>query len=291
MSILNKIWKQNLYQQDGESYSDKIALTLQPASFADFGSHPEFAEIFRLWTQNDKFRGLDFVRIWSLLLNAKHTLSRCSGSVAELGVYQGQSSAVLSFYAAKFERKMYLCDTFNGFSEAQYEENMGLAKQTAFKDISYPSVRAVVGEYQGNRWVIGMFPQSITDEMREDRFAFVSIDCDLYEPIRAGLDFFWPRLVVNGMIFVHDYSSGHWPGATRAVDEFIAQSGAAGCLLPDLAGSFVIVRPDSADPHEARDPDRSERARLAAELRTVYGSRSWRLTRPLRAARELLKRA
>lgn len=137
---------------------------------------------------------------------------------------------------------MYLADTFQGFAEQQYEEGMGDGKKAAFKDVSLESARAVVGDYEGNRWIIGMFPNSVTDEMRNDTFAFVSIDCDIYEPIKAGLKFFWPRMVAGGVIFIHDYSSGYWPGAQRAVDEFCADNGVAGCLLADFAGSYVIVR-------------------------------------------------
>jgi hypothetical protein len=48
----------------------------------------------------------------------------------------------------------------------------------------------------------------------------------------------------GGVIFVHDYSSGHWPGATRAVDEFCAHNGLVGVLLPDKSGSIVLCKHD-----------------------------------------------
>jgi len=255
MKALDNIWIERLFDQE-LSFTDNFGLMLQPCSFTDFHSHPDFAEAFRLFTQQDSFRGLDFARIWSLVLNAKHALTKCAGSVAELGVYQGQSSALLRFYASQFGRKIYLADTFRGFAEQQYEEGMGEGKQGAFKDVSLESARSIVGEYEGNRWVVGMFPSSITDEMRQDTYAFVSIDCDIYEPIIEGLKFFWPRMAIGGIIFIHDYSSGYWPGATRAVDDFCAQNAVAGCLLPDFAGSYVLTRagagpnPTDADPAE-----------------------------------------
>lgn len=241
MKELEAIWNGRLYQS-GPSYTKELALMLQPGSYTDFDAHPEFGEVFRLWTQNDSYRGLDIVRVWSLVINLKHVLGRCQGAVAELGVYKGQCSAVLSYYAQKFSRPMYLIDTFKGFAEAQFESGMGEGKETAFKDTSLEAARAVVGEYQENRWIVGMFPDSVTAEMTDDTYAFVSIDCDLYEPIAAGLAFFWPRMAPSGMIFVHDYSSGHWPGATRAVSEFCAANGAAGMLLPDLSGSYVLIK-------------------------------------------------
>ena len=128
--------------------------------------HPDFDEAFRHWIQKDPYRGLDIARIWSLVLNLKYALSHCSGAVAELGVYQGQSSALLSYYAEMFERTMYIADTFEGFAKRQFEDGMGEGKQNAFKDTSLESARAVVGDYAGNRWVVGIFPESATDEMR-----------------------------------------------------------------------------------------------------------------------------
>lgn len=225
-----------------QTWSQQLALMLQPGSMTDFDLHPEFEEVFRLFTQGDRFRGMDMARLWSIVLNVKQALTRTPGSLAEIGVYHGQCSAVLSHYARLHGRRMYLCDTFQGFAEVQYEVEMSEGKIAAFKDASLEKTQSVVGDYEGNRWIVGMFPQSITEEMREESFAFVSIDCDIYDPIRDGLDFFWPRLCPGGSIFVHDYSSGHWPGATRAVDEFCARERVAGMLLGDLAGTYVLTK-------------------------------------------------
>jgi hypothetical protein len=99
---------------------------------------------------------------------------------------------------------MYLIDTFDIFTE--YDKHVEVGKQAEFQQ-----TRNVVGDYEGNRWIEGVFPHSITDEMRNDRYSFVSIDCDIYQGTMAGLNFFWPRMVNGGMIIVHDYSSGYRP--------------------------------------------------------------------------------
>lgn len=239
---LDHILEHRLYERS-VSYTRQAAISFLPASQTDFGQHPEFHEVFRRWTQKDPGRGLDIARVWSFMLNIKQVLSRTPGALAEVGVYHGQSSALLSFYAQAFDRGLYICDTFSGFDPAQIDAaEVNEAKEAAFRDVDLASVKQVVGDYTGNRWIVGMFPDSVTDEMREDRYAFVSIDCDIYEPIKECLAFFWPRMMPGGMIFVHDYSSGHWPGATRAVDEFCSQMGVAGVALPDLAGSYVLTR-------------------------------------------------
>jgi Macrocin-O-methyltransferase (TylF) len=245
MEELDRIWTSRLFER-GRSYNRLLAATLQPCSHAEFNAHPDFDDVFDLWTQRDNFRGLDLSRLWSFVLNLKHTLKSCSGALAEIGVYQGQSSAVLSHYAHKFRRRVYLADTFEGFPTAHFEDNMGEGKEEAFRDTSLDLARSVVGDYAEIRWVVGSFPDSATHEMKGETYSFVSLDCDVYEPIIGGLRFFWPRMEAGGMIFVHDYSSGHWPGATRAVDEFCAEIGARGVLLPDLSGSYVLVRQANA---------------------------------------------
>jgi len=243
MEALEDIWKNGRFRTEA-TFNKNIALMLQPASFSDFDTHPDFAEVFRRFTQEDSFRGLDLGRLWSMVINVKHILSKRPGSLAELGVYQGQSSALLSFYGQKFGRKVYMADTFQGFAKEQFEQEADKSegKLAAFKDVTLEGVKKIVGDYEGNRWVVGMFPDSVTNEMREDIYAFVSIDCDIYAPIIEGLKFFWPRMVPGGMIFIHDYSSGYWPGSTQAVDEFCASEGVAGCQLPDMAGSYVLTK-------------------------------------------------
>src|ERR1700674_450597 len=68
-----------------------------------------------------------------------------------------------------------------------------LSLEAAFKDINLEEARAVVGncveKSLGCRHVSG-FP----DRRDACGHAFVSIDCDIYQPIAEGLKFFWPLI-------------------------------------------------------------------------------------------------
>jgi hypothetical protein len=92
MEELEAIWNMRSCERS-RSYTRNLAAVFQPCSYSEFNAHPDFDEAFQRWTQNDRHRGLDVARVWSFVLNLKDTLSRCAGSVAEIGVYQGQSSA------------------------------------------------------------------------------------------------------------------------------------------------------------------------------------------------------
>ena len=60
-----------------------------------------------------------------------------------------------------------------------------------------------------------------TFEGVEEKFAFVNLDMDLYEPTYQGLEFFAPKMVKNGAILVHDFFSTDFYGPNKAVNEFL----------------------------------------------------------------------
>jgi hypothetical protein len=63
-------------------------------------------------------------------------------------------------------------------------------------------------------WIPERFP-----DVADERFSFVHVDVDLYEPHRDAIEFFWPRLTQGGVMVFDDYGSAYCPGARRAVDE------------------------------------------------------------------------
>ena len=144
-----------------------------------------------------------------------------SGAVAELGVYRGDFAKVINTVFP--ERKLYLFDTFEGFPEEDmnYETENNLLLDTVGK-LSNTSVEYVMGRMpHPERCVIrkGYFPETAAG-LEDERYAFVNIDVDLYKPILAGLEYFWPRLAENGYIFVHDYFSIAYAGTKKAIEEF-----------------------------------------------------------------------
>ena len=75
------------------------------------------------------------------------------------------------------------------------------------------------------------------------RYAFVSLDPDLYLPVLNGLQYFYPRMSPGGVILIHDYNSRQFPGAGRAVREYCTAHEIYPIPLMDMHGSAVIVHP------------------------------------------------
>jgi O-methyltransferase len=61
-----------------------------------------------------------------------------------------------------------------------------------------------------------------------------------YKPFKAGLEFFYPRLVDGGFLVMHDYGSLWWDGTEKAIDEFFADKPESVIPIPDRAGTAAI---------------------------------------------------
>jgi O-methyltransferase len=148
------------------------------------------------------------------------------GNVAELGVFQGEFAQHINL--SFFDRKLYLFDTFEGFSSRDIKKERELGTKYVlgrFYDLSDTSVDIVLNKMKYPEQCIvkkGYFPDTAVG--LEDNFAFVSLDPDLYQPMLEGLRYFYPRLSTGGFLFVHDFFNDAYTGIGHAVLEFIKET-------------------------------------------------------------------
>jgi hypothetical protein len=217
-------------------------LTFKPDSFNHFADHKEFIQLHGSFIKcNKRNNSGDLSRLWFFILNIKQILSEgIQGDFAELGVWRGNTASVLAYYASLNNRKAYLFDTFAGFDKRDLsgvDENKGVG----FKNTSLDLVKDIIGKpSESCIFVKGHFPTTVTEEHRNKKFAIVSLDCDLYEPMKAGLEFFYPLMAKGGVFLLHDYSSHFWEGAKKAIDEFCAKNDERVILMPDKSGSALF---------------------------------------------------
>jgi len=166
------------------------------------------------------------------------------GALAELGVFQGETAKLLHNYFPK--RRFFLIDTFDGFHETDVQhESREMGVQTTvdhFSETSESRVLRTINPSTDNLEIIkGYFPDSITPSLSESRFALVHLDADLYNPTKAGLAFFYPRLNPGGILVIHDFNA--WPGVRKAVLEYCESEKLIPLPMPDKSGSCVIIKP------------------------------------------------
>jgi hypothetical protein len=170
-----------------------------------------------------------------------------TGAVAEGGVYKGDFAAHIG---NRFpDRNIWLFDTFGGFDERDVKSDVerGLSSGTEGKFLNFPNVDIVLSKIQTPERVIlkkGYFPETTVgdEKLEKEKFVFVELDFDLYEPILAGLKFFWPKMVTGGIILIHDFFTEFFPGAQKAVREFCAETGLRYTPIGD-GFSVSIVKP------------------------------------------------
>lgn len=180
----------------------------------------------------------DYIRVSMLELVAHEIYERnIEGSVAELGVYRGEFARHIN--AAFPDRTLYLFDTFKGFDSGDMECDVRHRFTTEFGDFSGTSVDSVLERMKyRDRCVVkpGLFPDSLGT--LEDRFSFVSLDADLYQPTLEGLKYFHPRLNRGGYIFVHDFARG----VKSAVERYCDETGANFVPASDTWSTVVIKK-------------------------------------------------
>ena len=179
----------------------------------------------------------DFVKNVSLMFAE----SECA--IAEVGVYQGEFSKVIGHYFPN--NTFYLFDTFEGFPEKDVfiDTNIHISSaQTGY--FSDTSVDVVLSKIKNiDRCVVkkGYFPY--TTEGINDKFIFVNLDADLYQPTKEGLLFFKDRMHANGgIILIHDYFSKIYCGVKKAVDEFCKEYSIFPIPIGDTLSVAIFIK-------------------------------------------------
>jgi hypothetical protein len=152
-----------------------------------------------------------------------HSLARAQryspGDFAEVGVYRGGSAQLIA--AARtgpHPAPLHLFDTFAGLPALHPAD--GNFFQAGMFSATLAHAQAALQGQPNIQFHVGLFPQT-AEAVRDRVFTFVHLDVDLYESMKAGLEFFYPRLGPRGALLAHDYT---YPGVQRAFDEFLAQT-------------------------------------------------------------------
>lgn len=197
----------------------KISRQLQHAE----KNYPDKVRFFNFWFQVERLKK-----------------DNMPGSFAELGVYKGDSARLLHMMDEK--RNFHLFDTFEGFKQTDLENETGKAASYTTKNFADTSLEKVKSKLISDRFIFheGYFPDT-TNGLENESFALVNMDADLYNPTKAGLEFFYPRLSPGGIIIVHDYNPD-WPGIMKAVDEFASTIPESLVVMPDQDSSVMILK-------------------------------------------------
>ncbi len=193
--------------------------------------------------------GEDYVRISTIeLLAARIKNLNVEGSVAEAGVYKGDTAKYINELFP--DRRFFMFDTFDSFNQEVMSKEKGAVSDSfveAFKDTSVEYVMSKM-KYPDQCVVRkGVFPDT-AEGLEDEKWAFVSLDMDLYESTYAGLKYFYKHLQNNGYIIVHDCLHHQENNGTnsmpagRALDRFCDEEGINYIPVTDIYGSAIITK-------------------------------------------------
>lgn len=140
------------------------------------------------------------------------------GDVAEIGVFRGGGARILAEVFSS--KQIHLFDTFEGMPEVdKKEDNLKAVWKGRYDDTSLTEVKNYLTEFNNINFYKGIFPKT-SKPITGKKFCFVHIDTDIYQSTKACLQFFYPRMVLGGIIICDDYMSLECRGVEKAVDEF-----------------------------------------------------------------------
>lgn len=160
-----------------------------------------------------------------VLYELARSVRHLPGHTAECGVLSGSSSFVICAVLGRDGRRHHAFDSFEGLSAPLAVD--APVQPTSFEwragDLAVPleRVRENLSEFDFIDYHAGWIPDRFRDVAAE-RFAFVHVDVDLYQPTRDSLAFFYERLVPGGVLLCDDYGYATCPGARKAFDELAA---------------------------------------------------------------------
>jgi macrocin-O-methyltransferase TylF-like protien len=176
-------------------------------------------------------RFLAMYEIFKLILPVK-------GSVLDCGVFRGYSLMAWAKLSAMLEpenltRRIYGFDTFDGFPSISDRDvaGEGAAEEGDFQTNAYDELLELVDEFDRDRF-LGHIPKvklirgdatetipRFVEEQGQLLVSLLYIDFDLYEPTRAALQHFVPRMPKGAVLAFDELDNPIWPGETLAMLE------------------------------------------------------------------------
>jgi hypothetical protein len=174
-------------------------------------------------------------------------VANVSGDTAECGVFRGSTSYLIcaaNKQSSVATKTHHLFDSFEGLSEPGPADGSHWAKGDLKCELA--QVQKALSSFDKLEFHPGWIPDRFRD-VADRKFSFVHIDVDLAEPTLDSLAFFYPRMQAGGMIVCDDYGQSTSPGATQAINRFLATRPERMLMLPD-GGGFMIANVPTREP-------------------------------------------
>lgn len=168
----------------------------------------------------------------SSLVHLLESTLHLEGNIIECGVFRGASiwMTARTLKDKAPEKHIYALDSFEGFPEKQVTDKdtslfrpvSKLARKFQHaNDVPDRIVRVFDAFGIKGKPLVGYFEKTLP-LLDDETYCFAHIDSDTYLSHIECLNALYSKVVAGGVIVFDDYKQKNWPGATKAVDEFLA---------------------------------------------------------------------
>ncbi len=157
-------------------------------------------------------------------------IEKVEGCIVECGVGWGKSLAMIAISLKMNNdenRNIYGFDSFKGFPEPDKVDLFGKATRRHYST-SYIYVREFLDKFLEDQKKIELVKGYVENTLPcfKEKIAFLHIDVDIYNAYKVSLKELYALVQKNGIIAFDEYQSEiKWPGAKKAVDEFLLETG------------------------------------------------------------------
>ena len=192
-------------------------------------------EVFKLITRIKKEKAflLRYSEAYNIYSTVRNT-GKIIGEIAEVGTFNGASAKLIA--DIKGDKKLFIFDSFEGLPEPQAIDSKKFYKGQFKSD--YSEVKQYLSPFPKVYIFKGYFPQENSEAISDQKFSFVHLDIDLYEPTRDCLNYFYPKMSKGGCIISHDYCGGE--GVLKAFHEFFEDKPEV--LIEMLEDQILVVK-------------------------------------------------
>lgn len=143
---------------------------------------------------------------------------KLDSNFVEVGIYSGMSM----YFMAEYCNKSFLgIDSFEGVSEptpgidTDYFVKGSLA-------CNIENAEKYLEKFNNIQLVKGWVPE-VLKSLPELRYSLVHIDVDLHNPTKESIEYFWDRLLPDGVLICDDFGSSKTVGAKKAMIDFFGR--------------------------------------------------------------------
>ena len=194
--LFNDIYGPPTYNTDG----------LATSTNSDFINDQKFAKAYQ--SAKDTNPWPNFTLMWRIhvVCWVAETVKKLEGDYVECGVNTGSYARAIMDYINfnSLNKTFYLMDTFVGLDEKYVttdEKKLGILNYE-YRD-TYEEVKNTFKNFNV-KIIKGSIPDTL-DHCKTDKICYLSLDMNNVIPEIAAIEYFWGKLVINGIVLLDDY--------------------------------------------------------------------------------------